>query len=218
MDNNENNESYIDENEGEKEYCKIILVGESGVGKTSIINQFTTHQFSRDIMSSTGGTFSTKTIEYDINGKKTKIALEIWDTAGQERYRSMAKLFFNDAVCAIIVYDITNTKSFEEIKKYWVNEVKNNTSEKIIIYIVGNKDDLYLEEQVDEDEARNFAKEVNANFKTTSAMKGKNIDEIFYDIGKQYLEKYDDFNGQKPRKKSMIKVAAQNQNKKKTCC
>ena len=214
----DNESSYsVDDADLDNEYCKVILVGESGVGKTSIINRFIKQQFTRDVMSSTGGTFSTKKIEYNIDDKKKTISFEIWDTAGQERYRSMAKMFFKDAICAIIVYDITNKKSFEEVKNYWVDEVKNNGPEKIMIYIVGNKYDLYLEEQVNEEEVRAFAREVNADFNTISALNSKGVDDIFWDVGKKYLQNCCDCNEHSFKKRSQIKVDPKNMGKRKCC-
>ena len=219
MENNQSN-SYIDESDLDNEYCKVILVGESGVGKTSIINRFTKQQFVRDVISSTGGTFSTKKIEYDIDNTKKAVSFEIWDTAGQERYRAMAKMFFKEAACAIIVYDITNKKSFEEIKNYWVNEVKNNSPEKIMIYIIGNKDDLYLEEQVDEEEARSYAKEINADFRTVSALRAKGIDDIFWDVGKKYLQNSANLPEDSFKQRSRLKADSNNMNnnRKRGCC
>ena len=219
MENNQSN-SYIDESDLDNEYCKVILVGESGVGKTSIINRFTKQQFVRDVISSTGGTFSTKKIEYDIDNTKKAVSFEIWDTAGQERYRAMAKMFFKEAACAIIVYDITNKKSFEEIKNYWVNEVKNNSPEKIMIYIIGNKDDLYLEEQVDEEEARSYAKEINADFRTVSALRAKGIDDIFWDVGKKYLQNSANLPEDSFKQRSRLNADSNNMNnnRKRGCC
>ena len=219
MENNQSN-SYIDESDLDNEYCKVILVGESGVGKTSIINRFTKQQFVRDVVSSTGGTFSTKKIEYDIDNTKKAVSFEIWDTAGQERYRAMAKMFFKEAACAIIVYDITNKKSFEEIKNYWVNEVKNNSPEKIMIYIIGNKDDLYLEEQVDEEEARSYAKEINADFRTVSALRAKGIDDIFWDVGKKYLQNSANLPEDSFKQRSRLNADSNNMNnnRKRGCC
>ena len=103
------------------ESFKVVLVGESGVGKTSIISQFVDQTFQEDQQSTTGGTFSTKSILCE--GGKT-LKFEIWDTAGQEKYRSLTKIFYKDAGVAILCYDITRKESFEEIQKYWYNQVK----------------------------------------------------------------------------------------------
>ena len=114
---------------------KVVLVGETGVGKTSIIMQFVDESFQKDQQSTTGGTFSIKTGKCD-NGKTIKF--EIWDTAGQERYRALAKVFYKNAAVCVLVYDITRRSSFEELKKYWVTQLKENAqsdvSKKNIFY------------------------------------------------------------------------------------
>ena len=106
--------------------CKIVLIGESGVGKTSIINRYISDTFSPVLTATPGASFATKTVflkEYN-----QSIKFEIWDTAGQEKYRALAKVFYKNAAVCILVYDITNKKSFDELKNYWVNEIKSNAS------------------------------------------------------------------------------------------
>ena len=156
------------------------------------------------------------------------LSFEIWDTAGQEKYRSLAKMFFKDAAVALIVYDVTSKKSFEEIKAYWMDLVKENGPKKVIMYIVGNKIDLSEKEVVNEDEARAFAENENVNFWLTSAKNSTGIDELFNEIGNQYLSP--DFNNneeikqRKMRKNEVTKVNKENalQNNKNTkkqgCC
>ena len=102
------------------EHYKIVLIGEAGVGKTSIISQFIEQIFQEDLQASTGGTFSSKSLILD-NGKTIK--LDIWDTAGQEKYRSLTNLFYKDSNAAILAYDICRVESFEEIKNYWVKQM-----------------------------------------------------------------------------------------------
>ncbi len=103
--------------------CKVVLLGESGVGKTCIINRFITDTFSDNEKSSAIPTFTKKTMTFDeFQGKNLKF--EIWDTAGQEKYRALNKLFYQDAGVAILVYDVTNSQSFEEIRNYWYNQIK----------------------------------------------------------------------------------------------
>ena len=111
--------------------CKVVLIGESGVGKTSIISRFINDSFSSVLMATTGASFATKMLE--INNKSIKY--EIWDTAGQERYRSLAKVFYKNAAACILVYDITRRNTFDELKKIWINELKENSSPDISIYI-----------------------------------------------------------------------------------
>jgi small GTP-binding protein len=103
--------------------CKVVLLGESGVGKTCIIARFINNTFEDNIMSTTGASYAGKTMTFDeFNGKSIKF--EIWDTAGQEKYRALTKIFYKDAGVAILVYVITRKDSFDEIKNYWHNQIK----------------------------------------------------------------------------------------------
>jgi small GTP-binding protein len=165
------------------ESFKIVLIGESGVGKTSIISQFVNQIFQEDVESSSSGTFNSKTLIYD-NNKILK--LEIWDTAGQEKYRSLASMFYKEASAAILVYDITRKESFEQIQNYWVGQIKENGPTNIILALCGNKSDLIDEEKVDEEQARNYAKEINAMFYPTSAKNDSGITDLFLQIAKKY--------------------------------
>ena len=114
--------------------CKVVLIGESGVGKTSIIARYIQNQFSTVLMSTTGASFATKTVY--LEDKKQSIKFEIWDTAGQERYRALAKVFYKNASICILVYDITRKNSFEELKKYWFAEIKQNAPSNISIFYI----------------------------------------------------------------------------------
>jgi Ras-related protein Rab-22 len=110
--------------ENQLKSCKVVLVGESGVGKTCITSNFMNEEFKNDIAPTTAASFFSKTIRF--NETNNSIKFDIWDTAGQEIYRSLAKIFYKDASVAILVYDITNRKSFEEIKKYWYFQIKEH--------------------------------------------------------------------------------------------
>ena len=165
------------------ESFKVVLVGETGVGKTSMITQFIDQTFQEDQQSTTGGTFSTKDVICD--GSKI-LRFEIWDTAGQEKYRSLTTMFYKDANAAVMVYDVTRAGSFEELKNYWAKQIKENSPENIILVIAANKSDLIEQEQVDEGEARNFAKELNAIFISTSAKSSEGINSLFEEIAKKY--------------------------------
>ena len=165
------------------ETIKIVLLGESGVGKTSIISQFIDQTFQEDLQSSTGGTFSSKTFTYD-NGKILK--LEIWDTAGQERYRALTKMFYKDANAAILVYDITRKRSFEELQNYWFEQIKESAPQNIMLVVDANKCDLIQEEEVDEGAARDYSKGIGAIFCTTSAKSSVGINDLFIQIARKY--------------------------------
>ena len=175
-----------DDDDDEDEYipCKIVLLGEAGVGKTSIITRYISGSFSQIVMTSTGSSFVAKKIELE---DKKKVKLQIWDTAGQEKYRSLAKIFYQSAAVAVLVYDITLKKSFEQIKEYWVKEIKENAPEDIIIAIAANKSDDYLNQEVTIDEGKELAKSLDALFICTSAKLGNGIDDLFKLSGEKFL-------------------------------
>ena len=116
--------------EGGTKTCKVVLLGESGVGKTSIIARFINNTFQDNIISTTGASYAGKAITFsELQGRTAKF--EIWDTAGQEKYRSLTKIFYKDAGIAILVYDITRRETFEEIQKYWYHQIKESAPKNI---------------------------------------------------------------------------------------
>ena len=138
-----------------------------------------------DTLTSSSAQFLTKTINLNEN---TSIKFDIWDTAGQEKFKSLAKIFYKDAKVIILVYDITNKPSFETLKNYWYKEIMDNSISDLILAIVGNKSDLYENEQVTDKEGKLFAKEINAIFKSTSALSNRGINSLFTDIAKKCLD------------------------------
>ena len=109
--------------------CKVVLIGESGVGKTSIISRYMTDKFSASLGSTPGANFTTKTVF--LKDENQSIKFEIWDTAGQEKFRSLAKVFYKNAAICVLVYEITIRASFEELQKFWIEEIKANASKNI---------------------------------------------------------------------------------------
>ena len=163
--------------------CKLILVGESGVGKTSIISRYL-NSFQEKPDSTLGAYFSNKLVVID----GYKLNFEIWDTAGQEQYRSINNLFYKDASICLLVYDITNKNTFNSIKDYWYESVSQNGKQGIIFGVAGNKNDLYEEEDITEKEAEEFSKSINACFKLTSAKINSSIDDIFNMLGERFIQ------------------------------
>ena len=106
--------------------CKVVLIGESGVGKTSIISRYINNTFKVQLMSTPGANFVTKNIIIEDDKQNQSIKFEIWDTAGQERYRALAKVFYKNAAVCVLVFDIRVRKSFDELKNYWYKEIKEN--------------------------------------------------------------------------------------------
>ena len=169
----------------EPEAIKVVLVGESGVGKTSIISQFTAHKFDPHRETSLSAQFISKTIEFQDLGKAIKF--DIWDTVGQEKYRALAEIFYRDAKVIVFVYDITTAFSFEELKKYWYEETKAKSTGNPLLAVVANKIDLYNDQKVSNNEGMAFAEEIGAIFQTTSAQSDSGISTLFDNIGKTYL-------------------------------
>jgi small GTP-binding protein len=163
--------------------CKVILVGESGVGKTSIISRFI-NKYDEKTESTLSSYFTNKTIIVD----GYKINLEIWDTAGQEKYRAVTSLFYKDAYICLLVYDITNKTTFNSIRDYWYENVVSLGMSGILFGVAGNKCDLYEEEDVSENEAIEFSNSINACFKLTSAKLNTSIDEMFFSLGEQFVQ------------------------------
>ena len=153
---------------------KIILIGDSGVGKTNILTRYVNNEFSFSTQSTVGVEFSGKTIKKD--GKTIK--LQIWDTAGEERYRSITSAYYKGSKGAFVVYDISNRVTFENINK-WIDELKSKGDEDIIIMLVGNKSDLEDKREVQIEEVENKSKLNHIAFCETSAKNGKNIEEAF---------------------------------------
>lgn len=174
-----------EEEENQAQSCKVVLIGESGVGKTSIINRYTQNTFSSVLMSTQGAGFTSKTIFLEEENKSLKF--EIWDTAGQEIYRALAKVFYKNAAICVLVYDVTRRSSIEELKKYWMPEIKANASPSIILAVAANKSDMLEYEEVKDEEGRKFAKEINAIYQKTSAKESTGVDQLFKNIGKKFL-------------------------------
>ena len=169
------------------ETVKVVLLGEAGVGKTCIISQFISGVFDPDTISSRSAQFISKTIEIkDIN---KAIKFDIWDTAGQEKFRALAKIFYKDAKVICLVYDITSHKSFEALKEFWYEQqTKLNVDGDPIYAVVANKNDLYESQQVNEEEAKEFAKSINAIYQSTSAKSNSGISTLFDNVGHRFFD------------------------------
>ena len=202
--------------ENEEKELKVILLGDCGVGKTNIILRFMKDEFDEDSITTTGSSYIMKKIEKD----NITYRLNIWDTAGQEKYRSLTKIFLQDANIIILVYSIVEEITFDNLD-YWYNTIIDNCGEDIVIAIVGNKHDLYFEEAVDEDKAQNYANKKNAIFKLVSAKENKlGIDELFNIVLDEYINKKLNKKEKKNIEKIKINVNKKNEEtlKKKKCC
>ena len=181
---------------------KCVLLGETAVGKTCLINRFVNDTFKDNFVPTMVGCYSSKDIFYEKANRK--IRYEIWDTAGQEKYRSINKIFYQDATIAILVFDITRKDTFDTLKNYWYGELRDNAPKDIIIAIAANKSDLYEYEEISNEEVEEFANNINAIYKQTSAKNGTGIKEMFDSIGYKLLspENFEEF----LRKTSVIRL------------
>ena len=181
---------------------KVVIVGESGVGKTCIMAQFIENKFEEEFVSSLTTQYRRKKIQL-VTGED--VTFDIYDTAGQEKYRAIAKLYYKDARVVILVYDITDIKSFEAMKNYWYEQVKDIQTENLIIAIAGNKCDLYEERQVENETGEEFAKSINAIFVETSAKNDSGIDKLFENIGYKILDPNFNFYDEEEEKRKKYK-------------
>ena len=193
---------------------KLVLIGESGVGKSSIIKQYSAHVFDPDIDASISNKVVVKTLELkDIN---KIIKLNIWDTAGQEKYRSIAKIFYKDAKIIVLVYSITNKDSFETLKNYWYQEVKSTAYPDVILAVVGNKHDLYNQSQIPDEEVKSWADSIGAIFQFTSAKSNSGIDLLFENLAKKFFDPEFDYKKQDEEEKKIYEMKKkEKENKKK---
>ena len=197
--------------EGNNITCKVVLVGDSGVGKTCIIQRYVNNNYNENTESTSASTYTYKVVDYKQFNKS--ISFDIWDTAGQELYRALAKNFYLNASIGILVYDVRRKESFESIKDYWYEQLKVSGEENMVFGVAGNKCDLFQEEQVSEDEGKKFAKSIGAVFHLTSCKESIGIDELFEECGKKYLEDNQMINDTNKGKESGNIVLDKNNNK-----
>ena len=199
---------------------KLILVGDKSVGKTSIINQFIEKQFINEYIPTIGSDKIKKEIE--IEGKK--LNLEIWDTVGQEQYSAVNKIFIKNAQIALIVYDITNRKSFENLNNWYNLIFEINKDSNVIVGVTANKTDLYENQVVDSEEGKNFADEKKISFFETSAKDYESIENVFIQLSKIYINKVQKIVEEEIERRNSMGLIKNDKNnrdnikKKKGCC
>ena len=176
-------------------------------------------------------TLAAISINKNIKIDNLEVELQIWDTAGQEQYRSITSLFYKDALICVLVYDVTKKTSFIQVKEYWYKSVKENGMKDVIIAIVGNKCDLFEEEEVSQEDGKHFGESINAIFKVVSAKEGIGIDKLFEEIIEKFKEsqfmeeliyKYLSKNERKTLNSKKLKLEKDENNSKKSqkkgCC
>jgi len=156
---------------------KVVLIGDSGVGKSNLLSRFTRNEFNLESKSTIGVEFATRSIV--VEGKTIKA--QIWDTAGQERYRAITAAYYRGAVGALLVYDIAKHTTYENVER-WLKELRDHADNNIVIMLVGNKSDLRHLRAVPTEEARGYAERNNLSFIETSALDSTNVETAFQNI------------------------------------
>jgi len=201
--------------QGKIQPFKLVLLGESAVGKSSLVLRFVKGQFHEYQESTIGAAFLTQTVCFD----DTTVKFEIWDTAGQERYHSLAPMYYRGSQAAIVVYDITNPESFTRAKN-WVKELHRQASANIVIALSGNKADLGNKRMVEYEEAQSYSEENGLLFMETSAKTAMNVNELFLAIAKKLPKNTDaqSGTGQSPRGQGGIALTENAEPKQAGCC
>ncbi|XP_009415254.2 ras-related protein RABA1f-like [Musa acuminata AAA Group] len=156
---------------------KVVLIGDSGVGKSNLLSRFTRNEFNLESKSTIGVEFATRSIRVE----DKVVRAQIWDTAGQERYRAITSAYYRGAVGALLVYDVTRHTTFEAVER-WLKELRDHTDSNIVIMLVGNKADLRHLRAVTVDDAKAFAERENTFFMETSALESMNVENAFTEV------------------------------------
>ena len=195
---------------------KIILVGDTSVGKTNIINKYIKNEFREDFYATIGVEFSHK--KFVVENRKIKA--QIWDTAGQERYKAITRAYYKGAKGAFIVYDITRKETFDDVDK-WRNELISSCNQEITVMLIGNKCDLENQREISKEQGEEKAKSFEFSFLETSALSGENLEKGFQMLIEEIYQKYkveqsksDEINLNSGAEE--IKIGKMN--KKKKCC
>uniref|UniRef100_A0A1D1YD64 Ras-related protein RIC2 n=1 Tax=Anthurium amnicola TaxID=1678845 RepID=A0A1D1YD64_9ARAE len=188
---------------------KVVLIGDSGVGKSNLLSRFTRNEFNLESKSTIGVEFATRSLNVD--GKIIKA--QIWDTAGQERYRAITSAYYRGAVGALLVYDVTRRTTFENVER-WLKELRDHTDPNIVVMLIGNKSDLRHLVAVTTDDGKAFAERESLYFMETSALEATNVDAAFAEVltqiyrivSKKAVETGDDSASSVPSKGERINV------------
>jgi len=189
---------------------KLLIIGDSGVGKSSLLLRFADNTFSGSYITTIGVDFKIRTIE--IGGQQIK--LQVWDTAGQERFRTITSTYYRGTHGVIVVYDVQSVESFVNVKR-WLHEIEQNC-DNVSRILVGNKDDCPEKKAVETDDAKVFAQQTNVKLFETSAKDNKNVEEMFAEITRQVLENKIESLQKEPAIR--LTASGSKKKKKKDCC
>ncbi|KAL9253363.1 Ras-related protein [Drosera capensis] len=156
---------------------KVVLIGDSGVGKSNLLSRFTRNEFCLESKSTIGVEFATRTLQ--VEGRTIKA--QIWDTAGQERYRAITSAYYRGALGALLVYDVTKPTTFDNVSR-WLKELRDHADANIVIMLIGNKTDLKHLRAVATEDAQSYAEKEGLSFIETSALEATNVEEAFQNI------------------------------------
>ena len=185
--------------------CRVVLIGDAFVGKTALIQRFISKEIQQNYDETVGAAFHS--FSTTVNGNQENI--QVWDTAGQEKYRSLGPVYYRNASCAILVYDVTERSSFKDLDE-WINTFRSAAGDGPPIVIVGNKVDLEENKVVEEQEGMAFAEKHNLSFFATSAKSGYNVEFLFQKIASLAVEY-----ARKPSEESTARIT---ENKTKSSC
>ncbi|KAM7250267.1 hypothetical protein ACFE04_022150 [Oxalis oulophora] len=156
---------------------KVVLIGDSGVGKSNLLSRFTRNEFCLESKSTIGVEFATRTLQ--VEGRTIKA--QIWDTAGQERYRAITSAYYRGALGALLVYDVTKPTTFENVSR-WLKELRDHADSNIVITLIGNKTDMKHLRAVATEDAQGYAEKEGLSFIETSALEATNVEKAFQTI------------------------------------
>ncbi|XP_033110087.1 ras-related protein Rab-10-like isoform X4 [Anneissia japonica] len=203
----------VDKEKSRKDYdhlFRFLMVGDSTIGKSSLVRRFTDNEFSFDFVATIGIDFKIKTVE--LNGKKIK--LQIWDTAGQERFHTITTSYYRGAMGIMLVYDITQEKTFDNIAK-WLRNIQEHANEDVEKMLLGNKCDMDDKRMVSKERGESIARENGIKFMETSAKTNINVETAFMTLAEDILKKYPVSNNTQA---STYVDPAQDRNKEKSKC
>ncbi|XP_022748710.1 ras-related protein RABA2a-like [Durio zibethinus] len=199
---------------------KVVLIGDSGVGKSNLLSRFTRNEFCLESKSTIGVEFATRTLQ--VEGRTVKA--QIWDTAGQERYRAITSAYYRGALGALLVYDVTKPTTFENVSR-WLKELRDHADSNIVIMLIGNKTDLKQLRAVATEDGQSYAENEGLSFIETSALEATNVEkafqtilsEIYRIISKKSLSSDEPASASITEGKTIV-VGAPDPNAKKACC